>query len=156
MHMTRATFATVVLLTLAFTTAGCLGADSGSPSATPLPPGTVEYPDGPKEPPERPATLSESAVREYVQTVEYRYAYNSLWVNEYTDVTLDCRVDAVNETAWGYESVVTCTGHSNTDVPATATATPGPHADWFTQSFRYRVSENATHRDQVEAREPVS
>lgn len=35
-------------------------------------------------------------------------------------------------------------------------ATAAPHADWFTQSFRYRVSENATHRDKVEARDPVS
>lgn len=146
----------IVVLALALTTAGCVGSDAGSPTATPLPAGSVGYPDGPKDAPERPVTLNESSVHEYVQTAEYRYAYNSLWVNEYTDVTLECRVDAVNETAWGYESIVTCTGYSNTNVPENATATSAPHADWFTQSFRYRVSENATHRNQVEASDPVS
>lgn len=154
--MDRPRPATIVVLALALTTAGCIGSDAGSPTATPLPPGTVESPDGPKEAPERPEILNESSVREYVHTAEYRYAYNSLWFSEYTDVTLSCRVDAVEETAWGYESVVTCSGYSNTDPPENATATAAPHADWFTQSFRYRVSENATHRDQVEAREPVS
>jgi hypothetical protein len=94
-------------------------------------------------------------VREYVRAHEYRYAYNSLWINEYTEVTLDCRVDDVTRRSWGYEAVVTCTGYSNTDVPEDATATPGPHADWFTQSFRYRVSEGATERVRVETRDPV-
>lgn len=154
--MTRRRLATIVLLALALATAGCAGSNAGAPTATPLPPGTLEYPDGPKEAPERPEPLTESSVRDYVRTAEYRYAYNSLWYSEYTDVTLDCRVDSVTETAWGYESVVTCTGYSTTDPPANATGTAAPHADWFTQSFRYRVSENATHRDQVEAREPVS
>jgi len=130
----------------------------GSPSgtATPLPPGSVDFPDGPKAPPERPSSLTESTVRNYVRAHEYRYAYNSLWVNEHSDVELDCRVDSVADRQWGYEAVVTCTGYSNTDPPEDSTATPGPHADWFTQSFRYRVSENATHRLRVDNRDPVS
>lgn len=146
----------IVLLALALATAGCVGTQTGMPTATPLPPGSVDFPDGPKEPPERPATLNASSVREYVGAYEYRVAYNSLWINEHTDVTLDCRVDSATERPWGYEAVVTCTGYSNTDVPENSTASPGPHADWFTQSFRYRVSEDATHRDQVDPRDPVS
>jgi hypothetical protein len=113
-------------------------------------------PDGPVEVPARPPVLNDSSVRAYVLDVEYAVAYNSLWINEYTTVTLDCRVDDVSERRWGYQAVVTCTGYSNTDVPATATATPGPHADWFTQSFRYRVGEDATHREGIDPREPVS
>jgi hypothetical protein len=156
--MSRPRTAAVVLLALALAlaTAGCVGTGTATPTATPLPPGSVDFPDGPKEPPERPAALNRSSVREYVETFEYRVAYNSLWINEYTEVTLACRVDDVSERPWGYEAVVTCTGHSDTDVPANATATPGPHGDWFTQSFRYRVGENATHRHQVDPREPVS
>ena len=154
--MSRPRTAAVVLLALALATAGCVGAGTGTPTATPLPPGSVDFPDGPKEPPERPAALTRSSVREYANTFEYRVAYNSLRINEYTEVSLACRVDDVSERPWGYEAVVTCTGHSDTDVPANATATPGPHADWFTQSFRYRVGENATHRHQVDPREPVS
>jgi len=146
----------VALLALALATAGCVGTETGTPTATPLPQGSVDLPDGPKEPPERPAVPNESSVREYVRAFEYRAAYNSLWINEYTDVTLACRVDSVSERPWGYEAVVTCTGHSDTNVPENATVTPGPRADWFTQSYRYRVDETATHRDQVDPRDPVS
>jgi hypothetical protein len=105
---------------------------------------------------------SESSVREYVRVFEYRLAYNSLWINEHTEVTLACRVDDVSERPWGYEAVVTCTGYSNTGTPENATATekttptPGPHADWFTQSFRYRVSDDVTRRDRTDSRDPVS
>lgn len=146
----------IVIAVLALATAGCLGTGIGSPTPTPLPPGSVDLPDGPKEPPERPPELSASSVREYVGAYEYRLAYNSLWINEHTDVRLACRVDGVTEHAWGNEAVVTCSGHSDTDVPAGATQTPGPHADWFTQSARYRVSADATHREQIEPRDPVS
>ena len=154
--MNRSRTAVVALLALALATAGCVGTETGTPTATPLPQGSVDFPDGPKEPPERPAVLNESSVREYARTFEYRAAYNSLRINEYTDVTLACRVDSGSERPWGYEAVVTCTGHSDTNVPENATVTPGPHADWFTQSYRYRVDETATHRDQVDPRDPVS
>ena len=127
--------------------AGCTGApadgstatDRATATQTPTatttssPSGDVDFPDGPKE----------------------RPAYNSLWMNEYTDVTLDCRVDDVTRRDWGYEAVVTCTGYSNTRPPENSTNTVGPHADWFTQSFRYRVSEEATERVRVENRDPV-
>jgi len=154
--MNRQRTAAVALLVLALATAGCVGSQTGTSTPTPLPPGSVDVPDGPKQPPERPAELNPATVREYVADYEYRVAYNALWMNEYTDVTLDCRVDDVTGRAWGYAAVVTCTGHSETNVPADATATPGPHADWFTQSSRYRASEDASHRHEVAARDPVS
>jgi hypothetical protein len=162
--MDRPRTTAVLLLVLALASAGCVGTgttpttptETTTSTATPLPQGSVDVPDGPKERPERPSVLNESAVREYVGTFEYRIAYNSLWTSEYTEVTLACRVDGVSEQPWGYEAVVTCTGHSDTDVPENATVTPGPHGDWFTQSYRYRVGENATHRQQVESREPAS
>jgi hypothetical protein len=125
-------------------------------TATPRPAGDIDFPDGPKSPPERPATLNASTVREYVRTYEYRYAYNSLWINEYTDVTLDCRVDDVGRRSAAYEAVVTCSGYSNTNVPENSTVTPGPHADWFTQTFRYRVTEDATRRYDAENRDSAS
>jgi hypothetical protein len=158
-----------LLCCLVLVTAGCAGTPAGEPTdgssgsatsptagSTGPPTGSVDFADGPKDPPARPATLNASSVREYVRTHEYRHAYNSLWITEYTEVSLDCRVDDVTRRAWGYEAVVTCTGYSNTDVPENATATPGPHADWFTQSFRYRVSGTATERTRVENRDPVS
>ncbi len=155
-----------VLFGLVLVTAGCAGTPASEPTdgptATPTagsagqPTGTVDFADGPKEPPPRPSALNASSVREYVRTHEYRHAYNSLWVNGYTEVTLDCRVGDVGRRAWGYEAVVTCTGSSNTRVPENATVTPGPHADWFTRSYRYRVSETATERTRVENRDPVS
>jgi hypothetical protein len=153
------------MLALALVTAGCAGAPADrsaptetptmTPTATPAQSGAIDLPDGPKERPNRPSTLNASSVREYVRTYEYRYAYNSLWVNEYTDVSLDCRVDDVRRRDGGYEAVVTCTGYSNTDVPANSTHTPGPHADWFTQSFRYYVSEDTTLRLDAENRNSV-
>ena len=156
--MERRQFLTALGATIVPAT-GCLGGQppeaTDTPTGTPLPPGSVDFPDGPKDRPERPSPLTETAVREYVATHEYRYAYNSLWMNEHTDVTLDCRVDSVTDEPWGYEAVVTCTGYSNTNLPESPTGTPGVHADWFTQSFRYRVSETATHRERVEPRDPV-
>ena len=77
-------------------------------------------------------------------------------MGQYTEVTLDCRVDGVSQREWGYEVIVTCTGSSTTDPPDDSTRTAGPHGDWFTQSFSYRVSETATHRLEAENRDPVS
>lgn len=154
--MKRPRLPTVTLLALMLLTAGCAGAKMGTSTATPLPARSVDFPDGPKEPPERPTSLNRSAVRQYVKTFEYRIVYNTLWVNEYTEVSLACRIDEVSKQSWGYEAVVTCTGYSNTDIPKNTTQTPGPHADWFTQSYQYRVNENTTHRRQVDAQEPVA
>ena len=144
--------ALVAVLVVALTTAGCVSTGLGTPTATPLPSGSVDFPDGPKEPPERPPTLNRSSVRDYVRTYEYRFAYNSLWVNQYSHVSLDCETESVTAKPWGYEAIVTCSGHSDTDVPSDVTATPVPHYDWFTQSFRYRVSESTVHRTEVEPR----
>jgi hypothetical protein len=152
------------LLTLALVvTAGCVGsplAGSSSPTGdsprspqpttadTPLPGDPVTFPDGPKERPERPATLNESSVREYARTFEYRIAYNSLWYGEGSDVELECSVESVSARTDGYEAVVDCYGYSNTrGTVANSTATGTTlHADWGSQSFRYRVSANATTR----------
>ncbi|WP_424016627.1 hypothetical protein ACOZ4N_12070 [Halorientalis pallida] len=131
--------------------AGCLG--HSSETGTPLPAGEVDFPEGTKERPEPPSPATEAAVREYVETHESRYVYNSLWMGEDTDVVVNCRVDSLEQRQWGYEAIVTCTGYS--DSPANATATSA-HADWFTQSYRYRVSANATHRQDAENRDPVS
>jgi hypothetical protein len=152
----RLHFVLAALLTVVLATAGCVGQQPAGPTATPLPPGDVDFPDGPKERPDRPETLNASSVRDYVHTYEYRYAYNSLWYHEYSEVTLACRVDGVTGRSWGYEAVVTCTGHSDSYPPSNSTVDPAPHADWFTQSFRYLVGEDATHRRSVEPREPVS
>lgn len=148
------------ILVLALLSAGCLGtpatpapadatqtATPPAEPATPLPAGQVRLPPGPYDRPERPATLDRAAVREYVRSYEYRFAYNSLWRSEHTDVNLDCNIQQVTEAAWGYEVLVMCSGHSDTDPPGTVS--PSIHADWFEQTFRYRVSENATHRAYV-------
>ncbi|KAA9407708.1 hypothetical protein Har1131_13135 [Haloarcula sp. CBA1131] len=144
-------------------TAGCFGAPSpGSPAssetATTAPPltGTVEFHDGPKDPPDRPATLNESSAREFVSEYQYRTVYNGLWQGEHTEMSLDCRVDNVTERSWGYDVVITCTGSSTTDPPAGSTATDGPISDYFTQSYRYSVSADGLSRESVENRDPVS
>ena len=146
--------AVAAVLALIIATAGCVGTLPGTPtppepSGTPTasPSGSFDFPEGPKEPPERPPVLNASSVHEYVSSYEYRFAYNSLWENENTTVTLACRVDDVTEQSWGYEAVVTCTGSSKTD---------GLNADWFTQSYRYHVTKTALNRTQIEPRDPVS
>ncbi|WP_157526131.1 hypothetical protein [Halorientalis sp. IM1011] len=131
---------------------GCLDNRTAG-TTTPLQRGDIDFPDGPKERPERPSPVSENTVREYVKRHEYRYVYNSLWIDEHTDVIVDCRVDSVEQRQWGYEAVVTCTGYAESQENPTATIA---HADWFTQSYRYRVSENTTQRLEAKNRDPVS
>jgi hypothetical protein len=139
--------------------AGCLGAPGATPSTAPTatPPGSpgIDFPDGPKSAPDRPAALTESSVSEYVRTYEYNYVYNNLWQGQYSVVSLLCQVDDTSGGVWGYDVVVTCTGSSTTSPPAGSTATPGMHRDWFTQSFRYSVSNGETTRVAVEDREQV-
>ncbi|EMA29851.1 hypothetical protein [Haloarcula japonica] len=153
----------IAVLGLAALTAGCFGMPS-SESPAPVdatttvasPTGTVEFNDGPKERPDRPARLNESSVREFVYEYQYRSVYNGLWQGEYTEMSLACRVDTVTERSWGYDVIVTCTGSSTTDPPAGSTATEGPISDYFTQSYRYSVSADALTRESVENRDPVS
>lgn len=130
------------------------GSPAGSPThtpvagpATPLPNETVSLPEGPKVAPERPAELTAETVRRYAHTFEYRYVYNALWYDEYSDVTADCEVDTVERVDVGWQAIVTCTAYSNTGGPTDGTASPTElHADWFTQSFTYLIDENSTVR----------
>ncbi|MFC7096655.1 hypothetical protein [Halobaculum marinum] len=131
--------------------AGCLGSPgTSSPSATTspsadstsLPGDPVVWPDGPKERPPAPATLNESSVGEYAETHEYRYVYNSLWFDPSTEVTLECDLDGVDRDRGAWRATVTCTGYSNSDGRTdngTITGTPGPHADYFTQTWVYWI-----------------
>jgi hypothetical protein len=147
----------LVLLTVVL--AGCLGApgapgatgtasDQPSATASPFADGTVSLPDGPKERPDRPDGLTRAAVTEYVETFEYRYAYNSLWYGEQSDVNLECDVDEAERQPGGWRVVVSCTGYSNTGGEATGTATATElHADWGTQTVVYRVGEDAVTRE---------
>jgi len=165
--MRRTALLLTAVLALAFIAAGCVEGPAGSPTetpsdtvesptdtatdvATPLPNRTVEFPDGPKERPERPEALTEDSVGEFAKTFEYRYAYNSLWYSEHSDVELDCTLEGVIERDGWYEATVSCTGYSNTggETNGTETATE-LHADWFTQTFVYSVDENSLIREGV-------
>lgn len=65
----RHTLPPVALLVTVGCLGGPLGTGSPSPTATPPPDGeTVEFPGGPKERPDRLATLNESSVDDYVYT----------------------------------------------------------------------------------------
>lgn len=131
-------------------------ADSSEPSpigtpvvrpGTPLPNTTVDLPEGPKTAPERPDTLTEATVSEYAKTFEYRYVYNSLWYNQYSNITADCHVVSATEAEVGWKVVVSCTAYSNTRGPADGTESPTTlHADWFTQVYTYLIDEDSTVR----------
>lgn len=111
-----------------------------------LPDLTLSLPDGPKERPERPAELNRSSVRAYVHDFQYRYAYNSLWFSEYTEVTLDCSVASVTERREGYNVTVSCTGYSNTGGSTENGTATELHADYFTQAFVYYIDQDSTLR----------
>ncbi|MFB6160973.1 MAG: hypothetical protein ABEJ61_07325 [Haloferacaceae archaeon] len=136
--------------------------DSGTPRATPsgtsprsspdaTPAGEIDFPEGPKSPPDRPAELTRETVREYVRTYERRYAYNALYDDEGTEVSLTCEVLSVEAADPGYRAVVRCSGYSETrgssGTNGTATVV---HADWGSRRFRYRVTEGTTTRRPVE------
>lgn len=111
----------------------------------------VEWPDGPKERPERPETWSESAAREFVKTHEYRHVYNGLWYGPETDVTLECEVDDSEAVADGYEVTVSCTGYSNTQTVVDEGGTPVEmHADYFTQTYTYYVDDDSIVRNRAD------
>ncbi|SFR86933.1 hypothetical protein SAMN05216559_0284 [Halomicrobium zhouii] len=159
----------IALIALALLTAGCVQSLAGSPTATPTdtppesvqsptdtptdvqtpPPNrTVELPEGPKERPERPETLTEDSVGEFVKTHEYRYAYNGLWYSEHSEVTLDCTLHGVTERDGWFEATVSCSGSSNTGGPAEGTeAVTELIADWSTLTYVYYVDENSLIRE---------
>ncbi len=157
-----------LLLVAVMLVAGCVGGpgqtptdtDTAVPTATESPTtddptpdenATVEWPEGPKSRPERPANLTTERVREFVKTHEYRYVYNSLWYGQHTNVTLDCSVDKVGPAGEGYEAIVSCTGYSNTRGPIQGTRTATEvHADWFTQTYVYYVDEDSLRRTRAD------
>lgn len=124
-------------------------ATSTAASATTVPGTPLDWPDGPKERPRRPETLTESSVREFVNTTEYRYVYNSLWYDDTTQVDAECAVDSVTRESGAWRAVVTCTAYSNTGggprENGTGTSTV-VHADYFTQTWVYWVTEDSVHR----------
>ena len=164
--MTRRTLS--LLLVVLILLAGCVSGPGQSPTAdesepptatdepttdvvTPGENATVEWPDGPKSQPERPADLTDETVREFVKTHEYRYVYNSLWYSEHTSVSLECSVEKVGPAGDGYEVIVSCTGYSNTRGPTSGTETATElHADYFTQTFVYYVDENSLRRSRAD------
>jgi hypothetical protein len=122
------------------------GDDDVGTATTRRPNGTVPFPDGPKERPDRPDRLTESTVAEFVRAHEYRYVYNRLWMGEGTAVTLSCEVSRVTPVGDGYRAVVSCTGHADAGGRArengTGTTTP-VHADHFTRTYAYYVDGNS-------------
>jgi hypothetical protein len=163
----RIFFTAVLAAVLAL--AGCVGAPGGPASPTsdtddppesttadtdtpePRSDTEVEWPEGPKERPDRPAEWSESVAREFVQTHEYRHVYNGLWYGPATDVTLECEVDDSEPVADGYEVTVSCTGYSNTKTVVEEGGTPVEmHADYFTQTYTYYVDEDSIVRNRAD------
>lgn len=132
--------------------AGCLdslraGAGRAGP-ATPLPNETVALPDGPKSPPERPSTLSVDSVREFALLYEYRYAYNTLWRDDDSAVSLSCHV--LDATAFDrvYRVAVSCSGHAETEARSVPDASgPTPVRDeWPERTVTYLVDEDSVIR----------
>lgn len=122
---------------------------AASPTPTAFPGDGVEFPDGPKAPPERPDPLTADSVREYVREFEYRYAYNSLYAGPNTAVSLTCEVESVEERGPGYRATVQCSGYADTRGESTAEGTATAtvvHADWGTQTVVYLVDEDTTVR----------
>lgn len=116
---------------------------------TEYPDTTFDFEEGPKERPDRPATLSESSARQFVKEYEYRHVYNLLWMGERTDVSLSCETHWVEERRDGYEVLVSCTGSADSggDAVGNGTATSTMvHADWFTQWYVYYVDDDSVVR----------
>ncbi|NEU56435.1 hypothetical protein [Halorussus sp. MSC15.2] len=117
---------------------------------TSLPEGSVEFPDGPKSRPERPAVPTAESVDAYVETFERRYVYNQLSRDESTAVSVECGVDSVAAYGDGFRVVAWCSASASTGEGATTL-----HADYFTQYATYFVGPNSTVRrdGRSEARE---
>lgn len=156
---------TVALLALA----GCAGpvADSpatdsattstGTPTATdtptaaPYPDRTVAFPDGPKERPPLPETITRETARDYVLTHEYRYSYNGFWAGNGTEVGLSrasCHVDSTAATGDGYTVVVQCSGYVNEPVEG---QTRTRHYDYPPWTVRYYVDGDSVLRTELES-----
>ncbi|WP_137287305.1 hypothetical protein [Halorussus salinisoli] len=108
---------------------------------TSLPEGSVEFPEGPKSRPERPADLTAESVREFVATFERRWVYNELYRDDSTTVHRECGVDSVAEYGEGFRVVAWCSAWANTGRGETTI-----HADYFTQYATYFVGPESTVR----------
>ncbi|QZX98574.1 hypothetical protein [Halobaculum rubrum] len=129
------------------------GDTSATAASTSLPGTSIDWPDGPKERPERPTALNESSVGSFARTYEYRYVYNSLWYDETSEVSAECELDAVERRGDAWRAVVTCTAYSNTGGESTADGTATStvvHADWFTQTYVYWIDGESVHRERAE------
>lgn len=167
------TAVTVLAVALALT-AGCVGGPGGPPVASPetadtpettvpgspgadetpdydqpWPNRTVEWPEGPKERPDWPADPDADSVAAFVREHEYNYVYNSLWYSENSEVEASCEEPTVDERGSGWVVSVTCTGYSDSAGTPAGDTTLAPHADWFTQTYRYRVDEDTILRERV-------
>mgnify|MGYP006273857919 FL=1 len=101
---------------------------------TSLPEGSVEFPEGPKSRPERPAVLTTASVREFVATFERRWVYNELYRGESSSVHQECGVESVREYGEGFRVVAWCSAWVNSGSGETTV-----HADYVTQYATYFV-----------------
>lgn len=106
-----------------------------------VPEGSVEFPEGPKDRPERPADLTAERVREYVRIFERRWVYNRLYRGDSTDVHRECGVDSIAAQGERFRVVVWCSAWANSGKGGTTV-----HADYFTQYATYFVGANSTVR----------
>ncbi|WP_128475926.1 hypothetical protein [Halorussus pelagicus] len=108
---------------------------------TSLPEGSVEFPEGPKSRPERPADLTPESVRTYVETFEGRWVYNDLYRGESSSVSQECGVDSVTEYGEGFQAIAWCSAWANSGKGETTI-----HADYFTQYATYLIGPDSTVR----------
>ena len=130
--------------------AGCTGQpDPGRVGEHTTQPGGSSFPDGPKDPPERPAKLTEESVGVYAREYERRYVYNKIWMGENSTVGVACEIDGVEPIDGGYRADVSCFGtanaggESNSDGTGTTTVAI---ADYFETPATYLVDEDTTIR----------
>lgn len=136
-----------------FVLAGCLGptAEPGA-TATPYPDEIVAFPDGPKDRPALPETITADSVSSYVKILEFRYSYNELWDGPGTEVGMSehsCSVASTQRQGSGYLVTVDCTGYVNRPVNG-AESTRTEHADLPPWSVRYYIDANTVARTEVE------
>lgn len=126
------------MMTTASTTASATSSTS-TPTMTPFPDFVVSLPDGPRDPPPRPDELTETSVRDYVETYEYRYVYNHLSRKDGTP-TVSSSVNDVLDVPVGWAVGVQARGHVNYGGTTTV------HADFGGHPLTYFVDENSTIR----------
>lgn len=112
---------------------------TSAPTMTPFPDFVVSLPDGPLDPPPRPDELTETSVRDYVETYEYRYVYNYLYREDGTP-TVSASANEVIRVPVGWAVGVQARGHVNYGGTTTV------HADFGGHPITYLVDEKSTIR----------